>query len=189
MAYFPAFINLNNKSVLIIGGGDIASRKLKKLLDFTTNIKIIAPIFSPIMEKLIEDNNLIFEKRVYKRGDISSFEVVIIAINDILLQKEIYLESKKYPKCICNSVDNIEYCDFIFPSYIKEDELIIAISTSGISPAFTKQLRIYLQKLIPNSIKEFLKEMKNYRDSMPKGRERMMFLDKKAKEFIKKGLK
>lgn len=77
-------------------------------------------------------------------------------------------------------------CDFIFPSYIKKGDLTIAISTSGTSPAFAKNLRIYLEKIIPNNVNEFLKKMKEYRKTMPKGKDRMKFLDKQAKEYIEK---
>lgn len=184
MAYFPAFIKLDNKNVLIIGGGQIAGDKLLHLLDFTSNIKVIAPQLSDNMKILIEENNLIYENRTYQKEDIKDFGIVIIAINDIPLQKEIYEESKTYPNCLCNSVDSVNYCDFIFPSYIKKGDLTIAVSTNGTSPAVAKQLRIYLENLIPNSISSFLNEMKNYRKTMPKGKERMKFLENKAKKYI-----
>jgi precorrin-2 dehydrogenase/sirohydrochlorin ferrochelatase len=184
MAYFPAFIKLDNMDILIVGGGYIASEKLEHLLDFTKNIKVIAPILSDYMRDMIETNNLVYEKRTYKKGDISEFGIVIVAVDDIPLQEEIFQESKTYPNCLCNSVDSVNYCDFIFPSYIKKDDLTIAVSTSGSSPAVAKHLRKYLQNLIPNSIGDFLKQMKEYRKTMPKGKERMQFLDEKAKEYI-----
>ncbi len=62
--------------------------------------------------------------------------------------------------------------------------MTIAISTSGSSPAMAKQLRIWLSKIIPDSIIDFLIQMKEYRQTMPKGKERMQFLDKKAQEYI-----
>lgn len=186
MAYFPAFINLGNKNILIVGGGQIASNKLLHLLDFSSNIKVIAPQLCEKMKILIEDNNLLYENRMYQKTDLKEFGIVIIAINDIPLQKEIYEESKTYPNCLCNSVDSVNYCDFIFPSYIKKGDLTIAVSTNGSSPALAKQLRIYLENLIPENITSFLKEMKNYRKTMPKGKERMEFLDTKAREFISK---
>ena len=73
---------------------------------------------------------------------------------------------------------------FLFPSYIKKDNLTIAVSTSGASPAMAKHLRIYLQNLIPDSIGEFLQEMKDLRKTLPKGKERMKMLDEKAKNYI-----
>lgn len=184
MAYFPAFINLDNIDILIVGGGYIASEKLEHLLDFTKNIKIIAPKLSKYMQEMIDKNSLVYENRKYQKGDIDKFGIVIVAVDDIPLQEEIFNEAKLLPNCLVNSVDSVKYCDFIFPSYIKKDDLTIAVSTSGSSPAIAKHLRIYLEKLIPDSIGEFLKKMKDYRKTIPKGKQRMEFLDKKAKEYI-----
>lgn len=184
-SYFPAFIKLDNKKVLLIGGGNIAYEKLTKLLDFTKDIEIIAPEISKDILTLIALHNLNYSKRGYKKGDIKEAALVVVAVDDLVLQKEIYKESQEY-KCLCNSVDSVEYCDFIFPSYIKEDDLTIAISTSGASPAFAKHLKSYLKEKIPQTIGVFLKEMKGLRSSLPKGIKRMKMLDEKAREFVSK---
>ena len=97
----------------------------------------------------------------------------------------IWYNNNRY-NCLCNCVDATEYCDFIFGSTIKKDDLTIAISTSGASPALAKQLKQYLEKLIPNDIGSFLKEMKNLRETVPKGKERMKMLEEKAKNYIQK---
>lgn len=184
MSYFPAFIKLDNKKILIVGGGNIAYEKLEHLLDFTQDIVVIAPEISTQMMDLIKEKKLIFEKRVYNSGDIKDFAVVVVAVDDIPLQAEIFEESKNY-NCLCNSVDSVDYCDFIFPSYVKKDDLTIAISTSGASPAMAKYLKLYLRNLIPDGISEFLKEMKDLRKTLPKGKERMKMLDEKAKNYMK----
>ena len=184
MSYFPAFLKLDNKKILIVGGGYIAYEKLEHLLDFTSDISVISLDLSDDMSKMIKERSLHFEKRGYKTGDIKDFAVVIVAVDDIPLQAEIFAESKQY-NCLCNSVDSVDYCDFIFPSYVKKDDLTVAISTSGASPAMAKHLRIYLQNLIPSGISEFLVEMKNLRKTLPKGKERMKMLDKKAEDYIK----
>jgi len=184
MAYFPAFLKLEYKKILIVGGGYIAYEKLDHLLDFTQDISVIALELSDEMSSRIQKENLTYEKRAYEVGDIKEFAVVIVAVDDIPLQAEIFAESKKY-NCLCNSVDSVDYCDFIFPSYIKKDDLTIAISTSGASPAMAKHLKLYLRELIPDSISDFLKEMKELRNTIPKGKERMKMLDKKAKNYIK----
>lgn len=184
MSYFPAFIKLDNKKILIVGGGNIALEKLERLLDFTKDISVVASEISQDMSNVISNENLHFEKRPYIKGDIKEYAVVIVAVDDIPLQAEIFEESKQY-NCLCNSVDSVDYCDFIFPSYVKKDDLTIAISTSGSSPALAKHLRIYLQNLVPSGISKFLKEMKELRSTLPKGKERMKMLDKKAAEYLK----
>ena len=183
MSYFPAFININNKKILIVGGGKVAQEKLEHLLDFTQDISLIALNFSESLLQVINNKNLHSIQRAYNKGDISEYAIVVVATDDIALQAEIFEESKNY-NCLCNAVDSSKYCDFIFPSYIKKDDLTIAISTSGASPALAKHLRIYLQKLIPDGISTFLHEMKNLRCTLPKGKERMKMLDEKAKKYI-----
>lgn len=183
MAYFPAFIKLDDTKILIVGGGNIAYEKLERLLDFTHDIEVIAAEFSEQMMQRLLQENIPYSKRTYKKGDISDYAVVIIAVDDITLQAEIYDESKQY-KCLCNAVDSVEYCDFIFPSYVKKDDLTIAISTSGASPALAKHLKAYLKDLIPSGISDFLKEMKELRNTLPKGKERMKMLDEKAEKYI-----
>jgi precorrin-2 dehydrogenase / sirohydrochlorin ferrochelatase len=184
MSYFPAFIRFDNKKILIIGGGDIASEKLEHLLDFTNNITLISLDFSAKIKNIINKNSLLYFQKAYEQGDIKDFDIVIAAIDNIDLQEQIYFETRKY-NCLCNCVDLKECCDFIFPAYIKKGDLTIGISTSGSSPAVAKQLKIWLNDLIPDSINNFLLEMKEYRKTMPKGIERMNFLEKKAKDYIR----
>lgn len=183
MSYFPAFIKLDNKKVLIVGGGYIAYEKLSRMLDFTNDITVIAVELSTEMFDSISENGLSFEQRRYKVGDIEGFAVVIVAVDDLAVQEAIFYESKSN-NCLCNAVDSVEYCDFIFPSYVKKDDLTIAISTSGASPAMAKHLKRYLQEFIPSNISSFLKEMKTLRSTLPKGKERMKMLDKKAQDYI-----
>ena len=183
MSYFPAFLKLDNKKILIVGGGKIALEKLEHLLDFTHDIFLISLEFSDEMIQRMQEENLVYEKRAYEIGDIKEYSIVIVAVDDIALQAEIFKESKQY-NCLCNAVDSVAYCDFIFPSYIKKDDLTIAVSTSGASPAMAKHLRMYLQNLIPDGISQFLKEMRHLRTTLPKGKERMKMLDDKAKNYI-----
>lgn len=183
MAYFPAFLKFDDKKILIVGGGNVALEKLEHLLDFTHNITLIAQEFNAATQILIDQHHLANHKKIYEKGDAKGFDIVIAAVDNFALQEAIYLETRQY-SCLCNCVDLQQYCDFIFPSYVKKGDLTIAISTGGASPAVAKQLRIYLSKLIPNGIVEFLEQMKNYRKTLPKGKERMQFLDNKAKEYI-----
>ncbi len=184
MAYFPVFIQLKDKKILIVGGGNIAQEKLLHLLDFTKSIKLIACEFSDEIMALININNLEFEKRPYIDMDIKEFNIVIVAVDDLIVQEKIFNEAKVLPNCLVNSVDSIDYCDFIFPSYVKKDDLIVAVSTSGASPALAKYIRKFLEKIIPNNINIFLEKMKKYRKTMSKGKERMKFLDEHAKNYI-----
>lgn len=183
MSYVPVFIKFDDKKVLIIGGGTIAYRKLKYLLEFTNNITIISNECISEVRELIQNKCLSYIQRNYNFSDAKGFDIVLAAVDNIKLQESIYLETRDY-KCLYSCVDIQEYCDFIFPAHIKKGDLTIAISTSGSSPAMSKQLKLWLENIIPNSIENFLKQMREYRNTMPKGKDRMKFLDKKAKEYI-----
>jgi precorrin-2 dehydrogenase/sirohydrochlorin ferrochelatase len=183
VSHFPAFINLNNKKLLLVGAGNIAGEKLEKLLYFTKDITIIAPEVSEKTKSLVDKNRLTLKKRKIKKDDIKDFSIVVVAVDDLLVQKEIYEECQKH-NILCNSVDSVEYCDFIFPSIVKKGSLTVAISTSGSSPSLAKYLKVVIENLIPDSIESFLEEMKKIRSTLPKGKERMKLLDEKAKKYI-----
>ncbi|RBQ28361.1 precorrin-2 dehydrogenase/sirohydrochlorin ferrochelatase family protein [Aliarcobacter vitoriensis] len=183
MAYFPAFLKFDDKSILIVGGGNIALEKLTHILNFSSNITLIAKDYLLQTKSLIDENNLKFFKRAYEKGDIKDFDIVIVAVDDFNLQESIYFETRNH-NILCNCVDLQQYCDFIFPSYIKKGDLTVAISTSGSSPAFAKNFKQYLLKVIPEDVEDFLKELKSLRTIIPKGKERMQLFDKKVKDYI-----
>ncbi|MBA1438234.1 MAG: bifunctional precorrin-2 dehydrogenase/sirohydrochlorin ferrochelatase [Epsilonproteobacteria bacterium] len=183
MQFFPAFMKLEKQKILIVGGGKIALEKLEKMLDFTSEITIVAKDVSDAMLHVIEQNRLTFLHKGYQKGDLSGFFMVIAAVDDMELQKRIFLDSREY-NCLCNAVDLLECCDFIFPSYIKEGDLTVAISTSGTSPAFAKHFKRFVAKAIPDDIAQFLQKMGKLRESIPKGKERMQLLDEKVQKYI-----
>ncbi len=183
MSYFPAYLKFDNKKILIIGGGSIACDKLTHLLDFTKDISILSIAINDKIKKLSSMHNIQIISKRYNKNDIDGFDIIIIAANDIELQKKIYDEARE-KKILCNAVDSVEFCDFIFPSYIKKGDLNIAVSTSGASPAVAKYLRKYIEKFLPKNIDEFLQKMKYYRKTLPKGVLRMKFLDEKAKRYF-----
>jgi len=185
MNYFPAFLKLDHSKILIVGGGKIATEKIEKLLDFTKNIEVISDRYSEKMLSHIIDNKLFYKTKPYEIGDAKEFDIVIVAVDSLDLQEKIYKETRN-TRTLCNAVDSVAYCDFIFPSYIKEGDLTIAISTSGASPAIAKYLKKFIKKMLPQTIGTFLQEMKDVRDNLPKGEERMKYLNDKAKEFFEK---
>jgi len=188
MSFFPAYFTLKNRKILLIGGGYIALEKLEKLLDFTEDITVISKETSLDFQNLASLHNIHIEKKSYEKGDILNYDIVIVATDTITLHKAIYEESRS-TRILVNSVDDTAYCDFIFPSYIKKGDLTISVSTSGTSPAMAKRVRIYLEKIIPSSIEPFLKEMKELRKSLPKGKKRMKFFEEKSDEFMNKYFK
>jgi len=188
MSFFPMYMDMQDLRVLVVGGGFIATEKLEKLVDFTKEITVIAKEVSIEANQLIKDHCLTLYQRAYKEGDIEGFDIVIVATDSVELHKAIYEESRGI-RILVNSVDNTDYCDFIFPSYVQKGDLTIAFSTGGASPAFAKQIRRHFEKIIPDSVGEFLQKMKVLRSTMPKGKERMKYFDSLVEEYFRKYFK
>lgn len=188
MSFFPMFMDMQDLKVLVVGGGHIATEKLEKLVDFTKEITVIAADISSEANTLIKEHCLTLYQRTYREGDIQGFDIVIVATDTSDLHKAIYEESRG-SRILVNSVDNTDYCDFIFPSYVKKDDLTIAFSTGGASPAFAKYIRRHFEKIIPDSVGDFLKKMKALRKTMPKGKERMAYFDSLVEAYFKKEFK
>jgi precorrin-2 dehydrogenase/sirohydrochlorin ferrochelatase len=185
MAYLPLFVQMSQKKVLLVGGGKVAYAKLKKLLDFTQNITVIALECSIQIQNLIKHHGLTLYEKGYEVGDIEGYDMVIVATNTQALHHSIYRESRQ-KHILMNSTDITAYCDFIVPSIVQKEGLTIAFSTQASSPAFSKALRVYFETRIPNGVGTFLKELHTLRQSMPKGVSRQAFFRSKVASYFQK---
>ena len=147
MAYFPMFVQLKNKKCLVIGGGRIALRKIEVLKDFEADVTVIAPEMIPQIRQ-IDKIRRIF--RTFMEEDFKEAELVVAATNDPKVNSEIskICMQRKIP---VNAVDQKEDCSFIFPSYVKEGEVVAAFSSGGQSPLITQYLK---EKIKPDLNKE-----------------------------------
>ena len=184
MAYFPMFMDMQDRKVLVVGGGAIAHEKLEKLVQFTKEITVITPEMSVETHTLIGEHCLTLYNRPYRTGDIEGFDLVIVATDTIDLHRQIYEESRD-TRVLVNSVDDTRYCDFIFPSFVKEGDLTVAFSTSGASPAFAKHIRRWFQSILPDEVDGFLQQMRRLRSELPKGKERMKKFDGMVEDFFR----
>lgn len=137
MAYFPMFVQLKNKKCLVIGGGRIALRKIEVLKDFEADVTVIAPEMIPQIRQ-IDKIRRIF--RTFMEEDFKEAELVVAATDDQRVNSEIS-EICRQQKIPVNAVDQKEDCSFIFPSYVKEGEVIAAFSSGGQSPLITQYLK------------------------------------------------
>ncbi len=171
MPLFPAYIDLSHSSVLVVGGGNVALRKVEKLLNFTRNITIVAPRVVRELELLAREKDLVLKRRKFLKGDLKGKSLVIVAVDDLSLQREIFeMCSKK--GILCNSVDSPKYCSFIFPSLIVRGDLVIGINTAGRAPALSKKVRELIEECLPSNVREILEKVAEEREKLPKGKDR-----------------
>lgn len=157
MAYFPFFMDISGQSCVIAGGGKVAFRKIEVLLEFGAKIIVIAPDICSEITALKEaaetaedglEERIVINRRSFQDGDIKEASFVIAATDDEQLNSHISEICRTIGKPV-NVVDVKEECSFVFPAIIKQEDLVIAISTGGNSPAMAGRIKREVSDSIP----------------------------------------
>ena len=130
--YFPLFVDLTKKSIIVIGAGKIAARRVKSLLPFVGDMKVIAPeVSSEITEMAAaSEGALVIEQRPFEPSDLDGADVVLAVTNDKELNTRIGALCKE-KKILVNVSHEKELCDFYFPGVVQKDNVVIGITASG----------------------------------------------------------
>jgi precorrin-2 dehydrogenase/sirohydrochlorin ferrochelatase len=144
MRYYPINLDIQNRNVLVVGGGGVGTRKVKTLLDCGARVTVVSLEVSRQLQDLATSGEIKLEDRSYQSNDLSGMFLVIGATNDEKLNRQISNDAERL-NTLCNIADHPEVCNFILPSIVHRDDLVITISTSGKSPALAKKLRKTLE--------------------------------------------
>ena len=144
MGYIPIFLDVTGRECVVVGGGEVAARKVEALLEAGARVTVVSPSLSPALKALVARRLVTHIAREYQRGDIRGCLLVYAATDDPKLHRELAAEARALGIPI-NVVDVPELCTFISPAVVKRGELQIAISTGGASPAFAARLRRALE--------------------------------------------
>lgn len=165
---YPIFLKLEKLSLLIIGGGKIALEKLESVLGNSpeTPITLVAKEISPDVRALQSQfPNITLYERAYHELDFNHADLAIIAVNDIVLARQIR-EQAHQNNVLVNIADKPDLCDFYLGSIVKKGSLKIAISTNGKSPTIAKRLRETFTEAIPDEIDLVLENMQSIRNQL-----------------------
>ena len=150
MDYLPLFVDLKNKSCLVVGGGDIAARKAGLLIRAGAIVTIVAPEVSESSKSLIDDGLVNWLGAYFSDDIVMSFSLVIAATDSDEVNRQVYHYAKTH-HVLVNVADEPELCDFILPSILDRSPIVVAVSSGGKSPILARQLRARLETLIPKS--------------------------------------
>ena len=150
MKYFPVFLDAKKVSAMVIGGGEVATRKIELLLKSTTNITVMSKSVCASVERLINQHQLTWLKHNYQAGHFDNINLVIAATDDMTVNKAIYNEATPL-NILTNVVDQPELCTYITPAIIDRSPMIIALSSSGSSPILIRMLREQIEKTLPQA--------------------------------------
>ncbi len=145
--YFPMFVDLSDKNIVVVGGGNIATRRVKSLLQFTRNVTVVAPRLSVDLQELGKAGQILIQNRQVKRSDFRQAYMVIAATNDRKLNDDIYRICKEEGIYVNVSSDR-EKCDFYFPGVFMQDELVVGITASGLDHSKAKRVREEIQSAL-----------------------------------------
>lgn len=149
MEYLPLFFKLKSQPCLVVGGGDIALRKIQTLLKAGANVTIVALKVSPSLRSVIEEHQLQVSLKSFEPNDLVDKSLVIAATNDRKLNELVSVSAGKL-RVLVNVVDNPHLSSVIFPSIIDRDPLIIAVSTAGNAPVLARLVRSKIEAMIPS---------------------------------------
>jgi uroporphyrin-III C-methyltransferase / precorrin-2 dehydrogenase / sirohydrochlorin ferrochelatase len=153
LKYFPAFFDLNGQTVLIVGGGEVALRKISLLERTGASIIVVAPKIAPQIRARAAAGRLTLVVREFAPEDLNGARLVIVATSRRAVNRWIakLSEARNIP---VNVVDDREASRFIVPAIIDRNPVMVAISTGGTSPVLARRLRERLEALIPKRIGE-----------------------------------
>jgi len=187
--YYPAFLNLKGKRAVVIGGGKVAERKVLSLFRAGADVTVISPEITERMKKEKLNGRIKHIQRLYRKGDLKKAFLVIATTDSQEMNRKVSHDAP----CLVNVVDAPALCSFIVPSVVKRGPLTIAISTSGISPAFSRSLRKELEKLYGPEFAEYLEFLKKIRkkaiEEIKNRKKRSQFLKSLASEKMLKAVR
>lgn len=148
--YFPLFINLKEREIVVFGGGAIATRRVKSLLPYGAKIRVAAPEISEELQELAkEKDNLTLEYRKYKPSELQKPDFVLAATDDERVNTIIFRECR-HKGIMVNVSSDKEMCDFFFPGAVQQGDITVGVTANGKNhkkaAEVTKQIRKLLEE-------------------------------------------
>jgi len=145
--YYPIFIDVEDRDIVIIGGGEVCARKAETMMRYGARVTIVSPQFTPEIEQWGADGKLTLRRKRYESADLDGASIVIASTDDTSVNEQVAADSRAR-KVPVNVVDVTPLCEFIVPAIIEKGSVTIAVSTGGKSPALARTLKEDLLRTI-----------------------------------------
>jgi siroheme synthase-like protein len=147
MRYYPVFLDIAGKPVVVIGGGEVALRKVEGLLDAGAHVTVVSPALHRDLEAFVAEGRVRHIAREYSPDDLEGYLIAFVATDDRSVNAAVAREGKGRGVWV-NAVDDPANCDFIVPGIVRRGDIIVAVSTSAGSPAMARKLREDLEEFL-----------------------------------------
>ncbi|MDH5695888.1 MAG: bifunctional precorrin-2 dehydrogenase/sirohydrochlorin ferrochelatase [Dehalococcoidia bacterium] len=145
LPYYPMFLNISGKRCVVVGGGQVALRKVGVLLEHGASVEVISPDLCSKLIELAESGRIRILRRHYQLGDLQKALIAIAATDNSDINQQVVKEAQG-KAVLVNATDDLENSDFIVPSYVRRGSMTIVVSTAGRSPALARKIRARLEK-------------------------------------------
>ncbi len=147
MDFLPLIHRGDRLKALVVGGGEVALRKVRDLLEAGAKVEGVSPEIHPELQQIIDERKLKWTQRIFYASDIMGHNLLVVATDDAVLNMAVYLEARDMGIPI-NVVDQPELCTVYFAAIAKHDPLLLAVSTGGAAPFFAREFRKELESWI-----------------------------------------
>ncbi|TCW41059.1 precorrin-2 dehydrogenase/sirohydrochlorin ferrochelatase family protein [Laceyella sacchari] len=177
--YYPMMVDINGLRCLVVGGGKVAERKTRGLLDAGALVTVVSPKLTPQLAQWADTGEIEWRRRLYRREDHEGCRLVIAATDQAEVNVQIRHEADARGQWV-NVIDHPELCTFTVPATVTRGKLCIAVSTGGASPSLAQTIRDQLASMYGEEYElhlELLQEMRGIiqqRVPVPKERYRLM---------------
>ena len=165
MDFFPVFFDIKNKPCLVVGGGEVATRKGGMLMQSGGLITVVAPELTDTLKELADAGKITHIAEKFRPEHLGVAVLVIAATNDRAANEQVSVAAKQL-RIPVNVVDNPDLCSFIMPSVIDRSPLVIAISSGGTSPVLARVIRAKLETFIPAAYGRLAHFAASFRDQV-----------------------
>lgn len=194
MPYYPINLNLRNRKCVVIGGGTVAERKVKTLLEFGATVVVVSPELSSGLQEMLSRKQITHIASQYEPRCLREALLVIAATDDRQINQTVALEADSH-NILVNIVDDPELCTFFVPAIVRRGDVVISVSTSGKSPALARRIREQVESyfgpeyaLLADLLGELRDEVKGrYSDSNERHQAFVRVLDSDVLELLAQG--
>jgi uroporphyrin-III C-methyltransferase / precorrin-2 dehydrogenase / sirohydrochlorin ferrochelatase len=165
MSLFPMFVKLQDRLVLVVGGGAIAAGKIPGLLQAQARVRVVAPQINSEISEWVRGGEIEWLAKEFAPGDLDGVHLVIAATSLTSVNAAVFQEAEARG-IFCNAVDDISNCHFYYGSIVQRGDLQIAISTNGKSPALAQRTRKELEQQYPLEYADWLDSLGEARDQL-----------------------
>ncbi|HEV7766097.1 MAG TPA: bifunctional precorrin-2 dehydrogenase/sirohydrochlorin ferrochelatase [Thermoanaerobaculia bacterium] len=151
--YYPIYLDIEDRAVLIIGGGEVCARKADTMLKYGARVTIVSPAFTNEIEQWSADGRVTLRRKTYDEHDLDGAAIVIASTDDRCVNARVARDCRRR-KIPVNVVDVTHLCEFIVPAIIESGSIQIAISTGGKSPALARTLKEDLKRVVGSEYAE-----------------------------------